>query len=168
MPIREIAGYSNHANGGGCFFLKSHQLQIHDAKTGILRRERVFTTDEYVTEHDFETVIECSERFGIEVADALGWISPEVHLVLTAKIAELTARSNDAVQRMDEAETAGIINMRQASGAIARVEASEARTADLELAAKDYASKMSALERKVAAAERKAKAATVKLAKLQA
>jgi hypothetical protein len=157
MPIREIPGYSDHATGNGCYFTKTHQLLIQDAATGHERRERVFTTDAYITVDEFETIIEFSERFAIEISGALGWTSQETSVAKEALIVDLTAKSNDALRRMDEAEKAGLINMRQASEAITRLETSEARTAELELAAKDYDAKMSALNRKVNAAERKVK-----------
>lgn len=157
MPIREIPGYSPHATGDGCFFLNSHQLLINDEVTGVQRRERVFTTDEYITEHQWDTIVEFSERFAIEIAGALGWVSEgKVHR-LDQRIDELSQAANDALKRMDEAETAGLINMRQASEAAERASVAELRVAELEIEAKDYAGKMSALNRKVAAAERKAK-----------
>jgi len=106
MPnIREIPGYSDHATNNGCYFLNRGQLMISDPVTGVKRRERVWTTDVYIEENEFDTILEFSESFATQVADALGWVSVEKVAALKAEIFALKARATlaeaDAADAID-------------------------------------------------------------------
>lgn len=157
MPIREIPGYSPDATGDGCFFLNQHQRKINDPLTGVTRLERVWTTDEYIGENAFDTIIEFSERWASEVAGELGWVPPQINQGLLDQMSDLIKSEQNAVAAKDAAEQAYTTNLRQAVEAIENVGALEIRNAKLESAAKSHAGRLGALQGQLNTANKKLK-----------